>query len=125
MLKSGENYLETIYRLSLTNERVRSVDVAAVLGYSKPSVSRAIGLLKEQGLIDMPSGKSIVLTKEGLKQAKKLAEKQDNIQKFLMYTTDVDAEIAKQDAANIRYEISDKTYQGILSFIKQVEEYNE
>lgn len=125
MLKSGENYLETIYRLSLTNERVRSVDVAAVFGYSKPSVSRAIGLLKEQGLIDMPSGKSIVLTKEGLKQAKKLAEKQDNIQKFLMYTTDVDAEIAKQDAANIRYEISDKTYQGILSFIKQVEEYNE
>ena len=125
MLKSGENYLETIYRLSLTNERVRSVDVAAVLGYSKPSVNRAIGLLKEQGLIDMPSGKSIVLTKEGLKQAKKLAEKQDNIQKFLMYTTDVDAEIAKQDAANIRYEISDKTYQGILSFIKQVEEYNE
>lgn len=125
MLKSGENYLEAIYRLSLTNERVRSVDVAAVFGYSKPSVSRAIGLLKEQGLIDMPSGKSIVLTKEGLKQAKKLAEKQDNIQKFLMYTTDVDAEIAKQDAANIRYEISDKTYQGILSFIKQVEEYNE
>lgn len=125
MLKSGENYLETIYRLSLTNERVRSVDVAAVFGYSKPSVSRAIGLLKEQGLIDMPSGKSIVLTKEGLKQAKKLAEKQDNIQKFLMYTTDADAEIAKQDAANIRYEISDKTYQGILSFIKQVEEYNE
>ena len=125
MLKSGENYLETIYRLSLTNERVRSVDVAAVFGYSKPSVSRAIGLLKEQGLIDMPSGKSIVLTEEGIKQAKRLAEKQDNIQKFLMYTTDVDAEIAKQDAANIRYEISDKTYQGILSFIKQVEEYNE
>lgn len=125
MLKSGENYLETIYRLSQTQDRVRSVDVAAVFGYSKPSVSRAIGLLKEQGLIDMPSGKSIVLTKEGLKEAKKLAEKQDAIEKFLMFTTDVDEATAKEDANKIRYEISDKTFKGILAFIKQVEEYNE
>lgn len=124
MLKSGENYLETIYRLSQIQDRVRSVDVAAVFGYSKPSVSRAIGLLKEQGLIDMPSGKSIVLTKEGLKEAKKLAEKQDAIEKFLMFTTDVDEATAKEDANKIRYEISDKTFKGILAFIKQVEEYN-
>lgn len=125
MLKSGENYLETIYRLSMTKDRVRSVDIAAEFGYSKPSVSRAIGLLKEQGLIDMPQGKSIVLTKEGLKQAKKLADKQSAIEKFLMYTTDVDEATAKADATKIRYELSDKTLKGIAAFVKQVEEYNE
>lgn len=124
MQESGENYLETIFLLQRENGKVRSVDVARTLGYSKPSVSRAMGLLKKQGMIEMVSGEGIRLTKEGMQNAKNMVDKHETITQFLMMTTDVDAETAQEDAARMRYFINDKTYAGIRNFIKQVEEYN-
>lgn len=124
MQESGENYLETIYLLHEQMEKVRPVDVARQLGYSKPSVTRAMGLLKEQGFIEIQPGKGIILTKEGNKRAKAQHEKFEACVQFLMMTTDVDLETAKADAAKMKFFISDKTYEGIQNFIKQVEEYN-
>lgn len=124
MQESGENYLETIFLLQRENGKVRSVDVAKALGFSKPSVSRAMGLLKDQGLIEMVQGEGIKLTKEGKKRAGAMVDKHETIAQFLMMTTDVDAATAQEDAARMRYFLSDKTYAGIQNFIKQVEEYN-
>lgn len=124
MQESGENYLETIFLLQRENGKVRSVDVARTLGYSKPSVSRAMGLLKKQGMIEVVSGEGIRLTKEGMRLAKEMVDKHETIAQFLMMTTDVDVETAQEDAAKMRHFINDKTYVGIRNFIKQVEEYN-
>lgn len=124
MQESGENYLETIFLLQRNNGKVRSVDVARELGYSKPSVSRAMGLLKDQGLIEIVSGEGIKLTKTGNQKAKAMVDKHETIAQFLMMTTDIDSETAQKDAARMRYFLSDKTYKGIQNFIKQVEEYN-
>ena len=124
MQESGENYLETIFLLQRENGKVRSVDVAKALGFSKPSVSRAMGLLKDQGLIEMVQGEGIKLTKEGSKRAGAMVDKHETIAQFLMMTTDVDAVTAQEDAARMRYFLSDKTYAGIQNVIKQVEEYN-
>lgn len=124
MYESGETYLETIYLLHKDGAKVRPVDVARALGYSKPSVTRAMGLLIEQGLIEKVKGEGIKLTKSGEKMAKEMVTKHETIAQFLMMTTDVDAETAQADAAKMRYDLSAETYKGIVSFIKQVEEYN-
>lgn len=124
MQESGENYLETIFLLQRENGKVRSVDVARTLGYSKPSVSRAVGLLKQRGMVDTVSGEGIRLTKKGMKLAKEMVDKHETIAQFLMMTTDVDSQTAQEDASKMHHFISDKTYAGIQNFIRQVEEYN-
>lgn len=125
MQESGEKYLETIYLLQRTLQKVRSVDVANELGYSKPSVSRAIGLLRDQNFVEIVSGEGIVLTKTGKKQAEAIVDKQETITQFLQMTTDVDIATAQKEAEKMRHFISDKTYDGIRNFIKQVEAYHE
>ncbi|MCR5654553.1 MAG: metal-dependent transcriptional regulator [Lachnospiraceae bacterium] len=122
MLESRENYLYTIYSLKEQNGVVHSVDVAKELGYSKPSVSRAIGILKESGCIETAKGGAITLTTAGNKAAKEFSAKVDMIQKFLMYTADVDGKVAKEDAVRMAHDIQKKTYQGIVRFVKMVEE---
>lgn len=125
MQESGEKYLETIYLLQRALQKVRSVDVANELGYSKPSVSRAIGLLRDQNFVEIVSGEGIVLTKTGKKQAEAIVDKQETITQFLQMTTDVDIATAQKEAEKMRHFISDKTYDGIRNFIKQVEAYHE
>ncbi len=124
MQESGQNYLETIYLLQRENGQVRSVDVAKALSFSKPSVSRAMGKLKAGGYIEMQEDGRLVLTKEGTKLAKNLVDRQETITQFLMMTTDVDQSVAEQDARKMMHFLSDKTFKGIKSFIKQVEELN-
>lgn len=124
MQESGQNYLETIYLLQRENGQVRSVDVAKALSFSKPSVSRAMGKLKVGGYIEMQEDGRLVLTKEGTKLAKNLVDRQETITQFLMMTTDVDQSVAEQDARKMMHFLSDKTFKGIKSFIKQVEELN-
>ena len=124
MQESGQNYLETIYLLQRENGQVRSIDVAKALSFSKPSVSRAMGKLKEAGYLEIQDGGKLVLTKEGNKKAKNLVDRQETITQFLMMTADVDVETAEEDAKKMMHFLSDKTFKGIKSFIKQVEELN-
>ncbi len=125
MQESGQNYLETIYLLQRENGQVRSIDVANALSFSKPSVSRAMGKLKEAGYLEMQTGGKLVLTKEGNRIAKNLVDRQETITQFLMMTADVDQEIAEEDAKKMMHFLNEKTFKGIKAFIKQVEELND
>ena len=124
MQQSGQTYLETIYLLKRENGRVKSIDVAKALGFSKPSVSRAMGKPKAEGYLEVGEKGELVLTKEGNKIAKDLVEKQETLTQFLMMTADVDQETAEDDARKMMHFISKKSFQGIRNFIKQVEELN-
>ena len=121
MKESGKNYLLTIYRLQQTGITIRSIDVAKALDFSKPSVSRAMGLLKDAQFIEIAKGGAITLTKTGLKTAKELEERTDVLTKFLLMTADTDTEIAVVDAGKMAFTIQDATYKGICKFIKEVE----
>lgn len=124
MQQSGQTYLETIYLLKRENGHVKSIDVAKALGFSKPSVSRAMGKLKAEGYLEVGEKGELVFTKEGNKIAKDLVEKQETLTQFLMMTADVDQETAEDDARKMMHFISKKSFQGIRNFIKQVEELN-
>ena len=125
MKESAQNYLETILLLEKSNGVVRSIDVAKTLGVTKPSVSRAMGKLKDAGLIEMDENNKIVFTKKGKKEAEYILEKHETVMQFLMMTTDVSEEVAREDAAKISYAMGDEVYAGVIGFIKQVEEYHE
>ena len=122
MHESGEDYIETIYLLKKKKRVVRSIDVANELGFSRPSVSRGVGLLKEQGLLTMDESGELKLTEEGLKTAKKVYEKHTNLTTFLMMTAGVDAETAETDACRIEHIISPSTFKGIKRYIKEHKE---
>ncbi len=119
MHESGEDYIETIYLLKKKKGVVRSIDVATELGFSRPSVSRAVGILKENGLIVMEDDGSLNLTDEGTKVAKAVYAKHTNITKFLMMTTGVNEKIAEADACRIEHIISPETFRGIKRYIKE------
>ncbi len=122
MHESGEDYIETIYLLKKKKGTVRSIDVANELGFSRPSVSRAVGILKDNGLITVADDGELVLTEEGLKTAKSVYEKHKNLTTFLMMTTGVDETIAENDACRIEHIISPETFKGIKKFIKEHKE---
>ena len=123
MQESGEKYLETIYILKQEGNPVHSVDVAKALGYSKPSVSRAMGLLKGAQYIEIAKNGEISLTKTGLKKAKDLSHKKEALTRFLMMTADISEETAQKDASKMEHFIQEETFRGILNFMKQVDEY--
>ena len=118
MHESGEDYIETIYLLKKKNGTVRSVDVANELGFSRPSVSRAVGILKKDGFIEVATDGELELTELGLKKAKSVYEKHTNLTKFLMLTANVSEEIAENDACRIEHIISPETFKGIKKFLK-------
>ena len=122
MHESGEDYIETIYLLKKKKGVVRSIDVANELGFSRPSVSRGVGILKENGLVIMEDDGELKLTEEGLKTAKKVYEKHTNLTKFLMLTAGVNEEIAETDACRIEHIISPETFRGIKKYIKEHKE---
>lgn len=111
MQESGETYLETILILS-QNGTVRSIDVAGALGYSKPSVSRAMGILRENGYIVMRDG-HIDLTETGREKAERIYERHCLLTKYLMDTLEVPENIAAQDACRIEHVISEACFQKI------------
>ena len=118
MQESGENYLETIYLLKDEKQHVRSIDVANKLGFSKPSISRAMGILKENGFIDIDQNGWIEFTDKGLMAAESIYERHRLITAFLMDTLDLDFETADHDACRIEHIISQKT----IDKIKAMEE---
>ena len=117
--ESGEMYLETIYVLSKKGGAVRSIDVGEYMGYSKPSVSRAMGLLKQAGYVIMDSGDGhLTLTEEGLAIAKKIYDRHTILSAFLL-KLGVDPEIAGEDACKMEHDISDETLNAIKRFVDE------
>lgn len=110
--ESAEMYLETIYVLSQTSAHVRSIDVAEHMGYSKPSVSRAVGLLKNGGYVIMAEDGVLSLTDAGREAAKKIFERHTVLSTFLE-RIGVSDEIAAVDACKIEHVISDETLAAI------------
>lgn len=117
--ESGEMYLESIYVLSQKSGQVRSVDVGEYLGYSKPSVSRAVGLLKSGGYLLMDKDGSLSLTETGLEIAKKIYERHTLITRLLI-RLGVSSEIAANDACKIEHAISDESFEAIKAFAQKL-----
>ena len=115
--ESAEMYLETIYTLSKRSVSVRSVDVAEEMGFSKPSVSRAVGLLKRDGYLVMEQDGTLVLTEEGRTTAEKIFERHTTLANFLV-TLGVSEEIAAADACKIEHVISDDTLSAIQTWLQ-------
>ena len=110
--ESGQMYLETIYVLSKKMNTVRSIDVCEHMGYSKPSVSRAVGLLKNGGFITVSDDGYLTLTEAGLDIAEKMYERH-TILTDLLVRLGVDPEIASEDACKIEHSISDVSFEAI------------
>lgn len=117
--ESGEMYLESIYVLSQKGGQVRSVDVSEYLGYSKPSVSRAVGLLKNGGYLLMDKDGSLTLTESGKKIAQKIYERHTLISKLLIHLG-VDPETAAADACKIEHAISDESFQALKNYAEKL-----
>ena len=116
--ESAEMYLETIYELSQTRSSVRSIDVAESMGYSKPSVSRAVGLLKQGGYLLMDKDGFLILTEEGIHIAKKIFERHNVLSRMLM-NLGVSQKTAAEDACKIEHVISDETFAAIKKHLDQ------
>ncbi len=116
--ESGEMYLETIYTLSKCHARVRAVDVCAEMGYSKPSVSRAVGLLKEGGFLTVDKDGYLFLTEAGLAIAEKTYERHTILTR-LFVALGVDADTANEDACRVEHCISDSTFEAIKRFVEK------
>ncbi len=110
--ESGEMYLETIYVLSKKNANVHSIDVCEYMGYSKPSVSRAVGLLKNGGYIRMAADGVLSLTELGRELAEKIYERHTLLTAMLV-SLGVDEKTASEDACRIEHDISDASFEAI------------
>ena len=117
--ESGEMYLESIYVLSKKLGNVRSIDISEYMGYSKPSVSRAVGLLKNGGFIRMDEENHITLTDSGYEIAKKIYDRHTLLTAMLVQLG-VPEDIAAQDACKMEHAISDESLAAIR---KHMEDY--
>lgn len=118
MRESGEMYLETILILSKKSESVRSIDISEHMGYSKPSVSRAVGLLKNRGLILVDPAGLITLTEEGRRIAENIYDRHNTLTELLVMVG-VDPETAAEDACKIEHYISEKSFRAIKQRMDQ------
>ena len=118
MQESPEDYLETIYMLSLHSSEVRSIDVAKHLGYSKPSVSVAMKRLRENGYVNMDDHNLLTLTESGLAIARSIYERHQVISGYLM-SIGVSEETALKDACRIEHVLSEETFHKIKEIFYQ------
>ncbi len=116
--ESGEDYLETILILQERTGYVRSIDIAGELGFSKPSVSRAMGILKADGYITVEPDGQIVLTKLGYLRAREVYDRHLLITKFLHNVLGVSEENTNEDACKIEHVISHETYEKLNVFVE-------
>ena len=110
--ESGEMYIETIYILTQSSDKVRSIDVCEHMGYSKPSVSRAIGILKRDGYITVDASGYITLTDSGVTAAERIYERHTIITQFLE-SLGVSQETASSDACKMEHIISEESFLAI------------
>lgn len=116
--ESGEMYLETIHMLSAKLKAVRSIDVVKEMGFSKPSVSRAVNSLKDDNYIDIDESGFITLTESGLEIALKICERHNVLTESLI-AIGVPEEIAAEDACKMEHIISDTTFNAIKAHFKK------
>ena len=116
--ESGEMYLEAILVLAKKSGYVRSIDVSEYLGYSKPSVSRAMGILREGGYILMEKDGAITLTDSGKKLAETIYERHTVLSELLI-RLGLDEKTATDDACRIEHVISDESFQAIKQYYYQ------
>ena len=114
--ESGEMYLESIYMLLKEKNDVHAVDVSEYLGYSKPSVSRAMGILKNGGYIIVDEDGHIQLTNEGRRVAEVMYERHTLLTNFLM-SIGVDEKTAAEDACKIEHVISERSFEAMKKHI--------
>ena len=119
MHESGENYLETILMMKEKKGVVRSIDVARALNFSKPSVSRAMGLLRDQGFISMEQGGDIQLTEEGLAKAKSIYARHLLLTAFLQEVTGVSEEMAEENACRMEHILDQEVVDGISTYMSK------
>ena len=112
LYESGQMYLEAIYVLLQSNDKVRSIDICSYLKYTKPSVSRAIGILKNGNYILVDPDGYITMTPDGENIAKQLYERHTILTNMLI-SLGVDAETATEDACRIEHVISDKSFAAV------------
>ncbi len=117
MQESGEMYLETILILSKEKKYVRSIDVCEYMGYSKPSISRAVSLLRNEGYLDMDDRGYLSLTGQGRDIAEKIYERHQVLTKVLT-ELGVDKKSAAEDACRIEHVISDETFAAIKAHVQ-------
>ncbi|MBQ2759343.1 MAG: metal-dependent transcriptional regulator [Clostridia bacterium] len=116
--ESGEMYLETIYVLLQKSSAVRSIDVGEYMGFSKPSVSRAMGLLKKAGYVETDESGYLSLTKEGKELAEKIYERHTVLTQFLV-KLGVSETVASEDACKMEHHMSDETFDAMKRFIQK------
>lgn len=116
MRESGEMYLESIYVLCKSKSAVRSIDVAEHMNYSKPSVSRGVGLLKKDGYITVDREGYITLTDEGEAAAKQIFERHTILTKLLV-SLGVEEEVASEDACRMEHVISQQTFEAMKNYL--------
>ena len=114
--ESGQMYLETIHVLLQKQEHVRAIDVGNHLGYSKPSVSRAIGLLKQEGYITVDGDGHIALTASGLAEARRIYERH-TVLTAMLTALGVDETTAAEDACRMEHVISDATFAAVKAHL--------
>ena len=117
LMESGQMYLETIYVLSKEKTSVHSIDVSEHMGYSKPSVSRAIGILKSGGYVEMAEDGSLTLTESGLSVAEQIYERHTILTECLV-RLGVNRETAAEDACKMEHVISDESMAALKKFIE-------
>ena len=118
MQESGEMYLETILVLKGKKDIVRAIDVAEDMGFSKPSVSRGLSILKEENCIDVDDKGSITLTRKGSQIARKIYERHVVLSDMLI-SLGVDKKTALEDACRVEHVISDKSFAAIKKYIAE------
>ena len=116
--ESGEMYLETILILTEQSPHVRSIDVCEHMGFSKPSVSRAIGLLKKGGYVSVDKDGYLSLTELGSEVANKMYQRHQILTEFLV-SLGVSEECATSDACKIEHHISDESFDAIIRWMEE------
>jgi len=117
LLESGQMYLEALYVLSLESDMVRAIDIGEYLGYSKPSVSRALVLLKDEGYLTKDGKGFLHLTDKGKKIAEDVYDRHTVLTElFIMMGVSTDT--ANQDACRVEHYICDETFQALKTFVK-------
>ena len=122
--ESGQMYLETIYILSQHSTFVRAIDVGERLGFTKPSVSRAMSILKKDGYVNVDADGAITLTETGLAIAKTMYTRHTVLSQMLM-ELGVDEETATEDACRIEHVISEKSFAAVQAHLEQVTKMRE
>lgn len=119
MYESGEDYLEAILRLQEENGFVRSVDVANKLNVSRPSVSRAMGILEKDGYIEFVLGNTIKLTEKGLSKAQDIYGRHKLLTKFLMMITGLPEDQCEENACRVEHDVDVDVVNGIRTWVEK------